>query len=246
VGLACCLRLLGARRGGEQLPPPWLHGPRREGEVCAPGMGYLLPIQHRTAAPHHCSLLHAGEPPPFRSRSAPRPAGCATSRSSKGARGGGRLPWPRRLAKRRLLQSSHSTCPACPAPALGCSNCLGCVMRFRVSSVGLSAAGWLLPAAGWLVTGAAQAFSGVLKMDPHSDKKPEILFRLGTIYKQACHAYTAACTASAPYASRHPPHHAQDAVSGPVHTQALRARTPHTPAARASRPAGRGPRGSAR
>ena len=31
---------------------------------------------------------------------------------------------------------------------------------------------------------ARQAFSGVLKMDPHSDKKPEILFRLGTIYKQ--------------------------------------------------------------
>ena len=31
---------------------------------------------------------------------------------------------------------------------------------------------------------AEEAFTGVLKMDPNSDKKTEILFRLGTIYKQ--------------------------------------------------------------
>ena len=31
---------------------------------------------------------------------------------------------------------------------------------------------------------AEEAFTGVLKMDPNSDKKTDILFRLGTIYKQ--------------------------------------------------------------
>ena len=31
---------------------------------------------------------------------------------------------------------------------------------------------------------AEEAFTGVLKIDPNSDKKTEILFRLGSIYKQ--------------------------------------------------------------
>jgi hypothetical protein len=32
----------------------------------------------------------------------------------------------------------------------------------------------------------SQALSGVLKMNPNTDKKQEILFRLGNIYKQVC------------------------------------------------------------